>query len=85
MERDADQVKEKSNVLQPDFGGFGPRQVIGEAMKNVEHFTGVFLVTLSEDGELSISHNEMSTEVLALLSMKVQGYAMMMANEWGDE
>jgi hypothetical protein len=82
MERDEDQIVD--NVLEGDFGGVGPRQVLGQAMKDVESITDIVIVGLYEDGSTHIFHNEIGTEILALLATKMQGYSLMVVNDWEE-
>jgi hypothetical protein len=80
MERDVNKV----NVISPDFGGVGPRQCLGEAMKDVEHFSQIIVIGLNEEGETQIYASEMRNAELALISARLQGYALAVVNDWED-
>ena len=85
METNEDPIEEKSNILNADFGGYGARQTLGAAMKDVEHFRSAFIVCISDCGEVAIYQSEMEMKDLALIGMKVQGYVLGAVNGWLEE
>lgn len=83
METDTGEVK--TNVIEGDFGGYGPRQALGHAMKDVEHFRSVVVLAVTEDGDESYLYaSEMLPGDLALLAARLSGYSLMIANNWED-
>lgn len=82
MERDEDQVTGK--VIQGDFGGNGPRQVVGAAMMDVEYFRDVIIIVTTIDGRTLMYSSDLTPEQLALLSAKLSGYSLTVANGWGE-
>ena len=83
METSKDQVE--TNVLEADFGGTGPRQALGSAMKDIEYFKQILVVGLSDSEETTIYHSEMSHAELALMLARVSGYGSLVINGWSDE
>lgn len=81
MERDKDQI---SNVIAGDFGGNGPRQVLGAAMRDVEYIKDILIACNTVDGKTLMYSSEITPEALALLYAKISGYTLTVANEWGE-
>ena len=85
MAGDQDQIEEKSNIIEADFGGVGPRQAMGYAMKDIEHFRSTLIVCIGEDGQVYLYQSEMDAKELALIGVKVQGYVVGAINGWLEE
>lgn len=75
----------KNQVIAPEFGGVGPRQVLGAALKESDTCRAVMVVMLSETGEVEIYGSELSKAELALLSLALQSHAMIAVNGWESE
>jgi hypothetical protein len=84
MAGDKDTVA-KSNILDVEFGGSGPRQALGAAMKDADYIRATLVVSIGNDGEVVIYQSEMDAKDLALIGMKVQGYAIGAVNGWLEE
>ena len=84
MAGDETQIEDKSNVLDVEFGGEGPRQVVGTALKDIEYFKEAMVVAIGIDGELYIYHSAMDMKDLALIGANVQGYTLMLINDWEE-
>lgn len=80
MARDKDQIKK--TLIDVDFGGTQPRQALGTALKDVEHFAGVLIIALDENGQELIYSSELSHAQLALMMLKLQGYSLGVVNNW---
>lgn len=83
MAGDEDQIR--TNVLEPDFGGTGARQALGQVMKDIDHYSQILIICLSDTEETIVYHSEMTNAELALLSARVSGYSSLVINGWGDE
>jgi hypothetical protein len=82
MAGDGDQVKD--NVEFVDFGGSGPRQALGAALRGVDETVAVLVCAIDEKGILHIYHSDMPRAELALIAAKVSGYSLMVANDWEE-
>lgn len=80
MERNEDQIDD--NVLDGDFGGLGPRQILHSAMKDADEMRAVVVLAVGSDGELWIWHNEIELSDLAILNAKMAGFTLMSVNDW---
>lgn len=79
MARNKDKV-----ILQADFGGAGPRQVLGDAMKDVEHFKQIIVLGMNDSGEVEIYSSEMTNAELALMAIRMSGYSTLVINGWEE-
>lgn len=80
-----DQVTEETNVLEAEFGGVGPRQILGAAMKDVEHYRQVIVMAIDDrDGDPIMWATEMTKAEMALLSMRLSGYASLVINDFDE-
>ena len=69
-------------VIEGDFGGIGPRQALGAALKESDEMDCVLLISISEGSVTSIFHSEMTKLQMALILAKVQGYCLGVINDW---
>lgn len=75
----------KDKVVAGEFGGEGPRQILGDLMKNADSYKSILAVTINEDGDVELWANAMEVSDLAILSMRAHGYGMLVVNGWDED
>jgi hypothetical protein len=71
-------------ILEPEFGGIQPRQVIGEALKVADTFRCAVVYAITEDGTPVIYSSEIDIADLSFLTLLAQNHALAELNGWND-
>lgn len=74
-------TEDEKKVLEPNFGGSGVRQTLGEAMKDAERLQVVVIVAIHESGDGVIYQSDLHQADLCFLAARLQAHALAVVSD----
>jgi hypothetical protein len=71
-------------VIEKDFGGTQPRQVIAEALRLADTLRCVVVYAIQEDGTPVIYSSDIDINDLSFITLLSQNHALAELNGWND-